>query len=542
MALFAMIGANGYAASKVPAKTNTTQKEKTPVKGNATDAEGDKKSKTKKEKSSASTMPADDGVFFTLEDDPSFAHWSARVSVGGSIFDGDVFESNGKKLIPTSKYAPTAGLAIERTFNPIFGVAVQYNYFPYKANESHVQYKLKGQSHEVDAFLSVNLLNLFYHQRSQKWAWYLNGGLGVSFYNAEMTDKETGETYKDFTQGLGEMDLDHGRAMVIPVSTIVEYNMNKYLALGIKGEYRMHNKDNFEGSSLNMRKGNSNDAFEAVSLTLRYKFHFNEDYHVRNMTYNEGNDKADKALSRKIAELEAKLADLEAKDTCCLLANDALDKIKELENKIDSLQRPDTAVVIAKEIERIVPVEKIVKDTIRIKEVVLDQSLDRDQDGVPDVDDRCPDLKGDPDNFGCPRIKEKARRVFSQALRGIQFETDKDIIKPVSYEILQKVVQVLKENPTYNVEIIGHTDNRGGAEYNLDLSQRRAKAVAKFLENNGISKSRIKTAGYGLSKPIDTNDTVEGRARNRRVEFVVTENGQTQFDTEKNIQKSGISK
>lgn len=540
-ALFAFAGVNGYAADgkNTATKTATSGSNAQAKKTNTNTKQASKK---EKEKSSINTMPADDGVFYTLEDDPSFAHWSTRLSVGGAIFDGDVYESNGKKMIPSSKFTPTLGLSVERTFNPIFGVALQYNYIPYKANESHVRYKLKGTSHEVDAFLSVNLLNLFYHQRNQRWAWYVNGGFGVAFYSAEMTDKETGETMQDFMSGLGDMDLNSGRSMVIPLSTIVEYNLNKYLALGIKGEIRMHNKDNFEGSSLNMRKGNSNDAFELLSLTFRYKFHFGEDYHVRNMTYNEGNDKADKALSRKIAELEAKIADLEAKDSCCVLANNALDKINELEDKIDSLKRIDSTVVIAKEIERLVPVEKLVRDTVRIKEVIMDPSLDRDRDGVPNADDRCPDLPGDPSNYGCPKITEKARNTFTKALRGIKFETDRDVIKPSSYSVLQEVVNVLKEYPEYNVTICGHTDNRGGAEYNLDLSKRRAEAVAKFLENNGISKKRMKTEGYGLSRPIATNETVEGRALNRRVEFIVTENGKTQIDSEKNIKKTGLTK
>ena len=146
---------------------------------------------------------------------------------------------------------------------------------------------------------------------------------------------------------------------------------------------------------------------------------------------------------------------------------------------------------------------------------------DTDGDGVLDKDDKCPSVAGIAANSGCPEIKEETKRIFEQALRGIQFETGKDVIKKQSFLILDNVVKVMKENAEYKLVINGHTDNQGDDAKNLTLSQNRANAVKKYLSDKGVDASRLTATGYGETKPIDTNDTKEGRAKNRRVEFTV---------------------
>lgn len=102
----------------------------------------------------------------------------------------------------------------------------------------------------------------------------------------------------------------------------------------------------------------------------------------------------------------------------------------------------------------------------------------------------------------------------------INFEFDSAEIKGAkSFKILNRVAQILKKYPDYKVRIVGHTDNIGSEEYNLKLSKKRAEAVKKYLIKKGISASRLTTEGKGESSPIAPNDTEEGRAKNRRVEF-----------------------
>lgn len=103
---------------------------------------------------------------------------------------------------------------------------------------------------------------------------------------------------------------------------------------------------------------------------------------------------------------------------------------------------------------------------------------------------------------------------------GIYFDFNKDTIKPESEPVLKQIVQAMTDNPKWKLTVSGYTDNIGGDAYNLDLSKRRAAAVKQALvADYHIAPDRLSTNGYGASSPIDTNDTLEGRARNRRVEL-----------------------
>ncbi len=106
-------------------------------------------------------------------------------------------------------------------------------------------------------------------------------------------------------------------------------------------------------------------------------------------------------------------------------------------------------------------------------------------------------------------------------LHNIFFDTDKFDIKPDSKAELDKLVEFLGKNPGMKIEISGHTDNVGSVAHNLQLSQDRANSVFSYLINNGINKDRLSFKGYGETVAIDTNDTPEGRAHNRRTEFKV---------------------
>ena len=142
---------------------------------------------------------------------------------------------------------------------------------------------------------------------------------------------------------------------------------------------------------------------------------------------------------------------------------------------------------------------------------------DTDGDGVPDYKDKCPTVAGPVENNGCP---EEAH-VLVQSLEGIQFEFDSDVIKPESYPTLDAAVETLKSKTEFNLDVSGHTDNIGDDAYNQNLSERRANAVVKYLTDKGISAARLKAAGFGETQPVADNETPEGRAKNRRVDFKV---------------------
>ena len=121
--------------------------------------------------------------------------------------------------------------------------------------------------------------------------------------------------------------------------------------------------------------------------------------------------------------------------------------------------------------------------------------------------------------FGPAEMKSALDKEGRVQLYGILFNVDKATLKVQSTKQLQYVVTLMKDNSELILEVQGHTDNQGSDDYNLKLSQRRAEAVVIYLELFGIDSSRLVPKGYGESKPVMSNATEEGRAKNRRVEL-----------------------
>ncbi len=152
---------------------------------------------------------------------------------------------------------------------------------------------------------------------------------------------------------------------------------------------------------------------------------------------------------------------------------------------------------------------------------------DNDKDSVLDLEDQCPAEPGPPggDKPGCPKkpslviVTAKEIKITQQ----IHFEFDKDKIRSESFPILDAVADVLKTNPNIKIDVQGHTDNKGAADYNKKLSDRRAASVKKYLVGKGIDGSRLVSHGYGAEMPIVPNTNDQNRALNRRVQFVRTE-------------------
>jgi outer membrane protein OmpA-like peptidoglycan-associated protein len=150
---------------------------------------------------------------------------------------------------------------------------------------------------------------------------------------------------------------------------------------------------------------------------------------------------------------------------------------------------------------------------------------DRDGDGVPDNIDKCPDVPGKVEFDGCPTkdaVKVNVRRDSLELREKIHFETNKAVIKPESFGLLNQVVATLVQHPEIlKLRIEGHTDSVGTRPYNLGLSQRRAQSVVEYLVNKGIDPGRLSSEGFGMERPIATNKTEEGRGQNRRVEMII---------------------
>src|SRR5882724_6498773 len=151
---------------------------------------------------------------------------------------------------------------------------------------------------------------------------------------------------------------------------------------------------------------------------------------------------------------------------------------------------------------------------------------DTDKDGIIDPEDACPEAPGprdpDPKKNGCPAARVEQGQI--KILERVEFENNSAKLRPQSDRILQAVLALMTEHSELTkLSVEGHTDNRGGAGHNLDLSRRRAASVMKWLTDHGVAKERLSSKGFGLTKPIDSNDTDAGRQNNRRVEFHILE-------------------
>lgn len=156
---------------------------------------------------------------------------------------------------------------------------------------------------------------------------------------------------------------------------------------------------------------------------------------------------------------------------------------------------------------------------------------DVDNDGIPDAVDACPKMPGkpnkDPKKNGCPTFIE-GDGTMVRVLQQVHFAFGTAQILPDSFPVLQEVADYLKANKAIKrMSVEGHTDNKGAADLNKRLSQDRANSVMAWLVQHGIEQGRLEAHGYGMEKPIEDNTTDAGRAKNRRVEFKILEEEDT---------------
>ena len=149
---------------------------------------------------------------------------------------------------------------------------------------------------------------------------------------------------------------------------------------------------------------------------------------------------------------------------------------------------------------------------------------DTDGDGVIDKSDLCPNAAGSPENNGCPDIAKADRETLEFAMKAVEFETGKALLKRESFTVLNQIADIMSRYPDYSLEISGHTDNVGTETNNQRLSEQRARTCYEYLAGKGVTTRRMTYVGHGEVKPIADNDTATGKTLNRRVEFDMQKN------------------
>ncbi len=206
------------------------------------------------------------------------SHWSIMGSVGASLLNGDQQKTANS---PQYFYKISGLLNVEYTINPAWGIYLEYLYNPYEGYSRYVNqnisdptkqivagkedlYNYKGVNNEFTLGTSINILNLFYNCRYQKWQWYANIGAGISFFNMQSHSLFPNN---DFGSDQLEVVPSKAHTLTIPIGTTLEWNANSWLAVVANIQYRFHSADNYDASII----GSGNDKTIFAGLGLRWK-------------------------------------------------------------------------------------------------------------------------------------------------------------------------------------------------------------------------------------------------------------------------------
>jgi len=432
------------------------------------------------------------------------SHWSF-------VIKGGVDDFSMAPPAPTysDRFNPTGGVALEYTLNPLLGLGVEYDYSDYSRPYTYMNTigDLYGSSNDALLFGSVNLSNAFAPLRSgslRKLNVYGLVGGGVAIYHGEIDNNA--REYK--TTLVGKLGL------------ALDYTLSKVMDLTLEGKYHQYDATSLCNQSVS-RRCNS-----AMMLTagLRFKIAGKEKPHVRNVaiydyspkvipvvektTFVKGESakthKRIVSVEHENAALNLKIQKAEA-DAKLLAESRAAAAQAELQRKLD--EKDLSAKLLEKKIKDLE--EKSRQDSLlKVKEMA--QLSAKDSLTANKLKQMEEDLK----NLGSSSVK--------LTLENVQFKVGANTLASSSFLTLNQLVSILKSNTQWkSLTITGHTDNMGADAANLKLSQSRVNSVKTYLVSKGIRTSKLQAIGKGESAPVATNDTPEGRQKNRRVEFEI---------------------
>jgi len=152
------------------------------------------------------------------------------------------------------------------------------------------------------------------------------------------------------------------------------------------------------------------------------------------------------------------------------------------------------------------------------------------------MDKQAAEIQRDLEGATVTRVGEGIKITFDS---GLLFDTNKSVLKSASKENLTKLAVILNKYPDTEILLEGHTDSEGTEEHNMDLSQRRANSVAAFMSTKQVNETRFTTMAYGETQPVASNETLDGKAQNRRVEVAIYANDKLKKEAEKKVEAGG---
>jgi len=395
-------------------------------------------------------------------EDKGFSRWSFMPEYGYNYFDGDI-NQNLTTIFPTSFRNITFGATVEYSMTPIWGVSLDYYYFPLRANTSSpASVSINTDLNTSDFNATINFTRwIFPRSRSR---FYVNGSIGIGFayytFNVRYangfpvlaTDTYNDQKYNGQSRPIlltaNSVPMKYGMAGSVPVTLSVEYNFSKPLSIGAKIHYRAYTKDNLEGVTYLNWDGVTNDYIAAGSLFLRYKFNAKKKNHLRNIGWN-----------------------VYQPDEGLIFAKNLEKKFDKLKGKVDSIGNK---------------VDSLMPRVARLENILSNEGPDSDGDGVPDVRDLEPNTPPNtPVDFWGRTLKIPANNttttVVGEDIPAVYFDFDRIDLDDNALIAISKIAVKMKADPSLYVEVRGYCDYAGNNPYNNLLSQRRSDRVKAEL-------------------------------------------------------------
>jgi OOP family OmpA-OmpF porin len=427
--------------------------------------------------------------------------WSVGVNIGGH--DGLAPSKGTTKVYQIHHYA----LNGRYMFNNRLGIKLDLGYDLidyYGSGGNNPNYFRTTISGVVNAGDMIKL-----HSISDRLGLLIHGGAGLShLWLGEKSRPKTGNEGGPLFKGVD--DMINFRFGATP-----QFKLNEKLSLNADLSFTFHARQTYEWTmqKRNWHKHGITGYMLNISVGASYYFGSKAKHADWTPTVYGGSSTVDmSAYEAKIAQLEAQLKDDDA---------DGVPNARDMEPNT-----PKGALVDSKGVQ----IADKDGDGVPDKNDLCPDKAgdfggsgcpDSDGDGIPDHLDQCPDVFGSWKYQGCPVISKEVKEVLDKAFAGVNFETANSVLTKESFKPLDAVVKVMSENANYKLKITGHTDNVGNAESNMQLSKDRVQVVMEYLQMKGLNADRFIVIGFGDTLPVSTNDTPEGRAKNRRVEFTI---------------------
>jgi OmpA-OmpF porin, OOP family len=446
-------------------------------------------------------------VLFAQDEDK---RWAVSVHGGTAVMqgDGDVGNLNiagglGLKYSLASNFSIRVALMGGSMESKNLG-EVGSIYYPYKTTTSFYEGNIQAL---------LNIVN-FKSQNTGKNVAQLYVGIGAGYTNANIK----------YTPSMPPTEAASVSSVIVPFSAGIRFYISPLIDLGFEYSIKGTFTDHLDGFLPSGFSNKSNDYYNTPQAYVT--FNLGSSKSARNIEWIEQTEKLYEELIKAKKEAQQQIDKLRIQNEKLMvnMKKDLNTQLIDNQRKADSTMKMMQASM--KNDSDSDGVSNIFdKEPNSPPHAIVDGSgrmLDVDKDGVPDYLDKCPTVYGKASNSGCPVQPTKTQlTTISDGIKNLQFETGKAIIKSTSFPALNALAKMLVENSTFSFKIEGHTDNVGNSTDNLNLSIQRAESVRLYLVSKGVDGARITAKGFGDTKPIVSNDTAAGKAKNRRVDMII---------------------